>query len=256
MAVRITNDDAVRVIVLDRPRARNALNTELMAELAAALSEADADHRVRAVVITGSQQTFCAGADLGALDGLTVSDSLAADGFGKRFFGQLHDCRKPTIAAVSGPAYGGGCELVLACDIAIGGQSSKYALPEVGLGLIPGGGGTQRLIRAIGKPKAMQMLLTGDPITADQACTAGLIAEVVPDDQYLTRAVTLGVRIARNGPLAVQLAKDAARTAFESPLSAGLAYERRNFYLSARTQDMREGVDAFRDRRQPIFLGA
>lgn len=140
MAVRITNDDAVRVIVLDRPRARNALNTELMAELAAALSEADADHRVRAVVITGSQQTFCAGADLGALDGLTVSDSLAADGFGKRFFGQLHDCRKPTIAAVSGPAYGGGCELVLACDIAIGGQSSKYALPEVGLGLIPGGG--------------------------------------------------------------------------------------------------------------------
>lgn len=255
MNVLITNDGAVRVITLNRPNSRNALSPELMSELSDALAEADTDQQVRVVVITGSSKTFCAGADLAVLDGLTVPDSLKAEGFGRRLFGQLHGYRKPTIAAVTGPAYGGGCELVLACDIAIGGESSRYALPEVGLGLIPGAGGTQRLIRAIGKSKAMQMLLAGEPVEAAAAHAAGLISEIVPDDRCLARSIAIGARIAGNSPLAVQLAKDAARAAFETPLSAGLDYERRNFYLCAQTEDMREGLDAFRNKRTASFAG-
>ena len=144
---------------------------------------------------------------------------------------------------------------MLACDIAIGAESSRYALPEVGLGLIPGAGGTQRLIRAIGKSKAMQMLLGGEPIGAVEAHAAGLISEIVPDQQCLARAIAIGTRIAGNSPLAVQLAKDAARAAFETPLSAGMDYERRNFYLAAQTHDMREGLDAFRTKRTASFTG-
>jgi enoyl-CoA hydratase len=209
------------------------------------------------VVITGSERAFCAGADVAGLDAVSVDEMLAPQGFGRRLFDVLTSCRKPLIAAVRGLALGGGCEIALACDIVIAGEFARFGVPEVTLGLIPGAGGTQRLVHAIGKSKAMRLLLTGEPMSgiAIDACTAGLVAEVVPDENCLATAIKIAERIARNAPLAVQMAKDAARATYEMTLAQGLAYERRNFFLLFNTDDMREGVSAFIEKRRPIFAG-
>ena len=245
----------VAVLTLDRPKALNALNGALMEQLAAALEAADADPQVRAVVIAGSERAFCAGADISGLDAVSVDEMLAPQGFGRRLFDVLTSYRKPLIAAVRGLALGGGCEIALACDIVIAGESARFGVPEVTLGLIPGAGGTQRLVHAIGKSKAMRLLLTGEPMSASDACTAGLVAEVVPDENCLAAAIKIAERIARNAPLAVQMAKDAARATYDTTLAQGLAHERRNFFLLFNTNDMREGVSAFIEKRRPIFAG-
>jgi enoyl-CoA hydratase len=239
----------VAVLTMNRPEALNALNDALTEQLAAALENADADPNVRAVVITGSDRAFCAGADVTGLHGISTAEAVAPDGFARRLFDVLTPYRKPVIAAVRGLALGGGCEIALACDLVVAGESARFGLPEVTLGVMPGAGGTQRIVHALGKAKAMRLLLTGDAISAADAQTAGLVAEVVPDEECLDTAAAIAQGIARNAPLAVQLAKDAARSAYDFSLTQGLAFERRNFFLLTATEDMREGVQAFLDKR-------
>jgi enoyl-CoA hydratase len=245
----------VAVLTLNRPAAHNALNAALIDELAAALEMADVDPQIRVVVLTGSDRAFCAGADITEITAITADELLDRKGFPRRLFGVLDGYRKPLIAAVRGPALGGGCEIALACDIVVAGESARFGLPEVSLGVIPGAGGTQRLVHAVGKSKAMRLLLTGEPIGAADACTAGLVAQVVADEDCLGTATELADRIARNAPLAVQLATDAALAAHQTVLSNGLAHERRNFFLLLNTDDMHEGVNAFLGKRRPNFTG-
>lgn len=244
----------VRIITLDRPKALNALSGDLIDDLAHALAEAENADAVRAIVLTGSDKAFCAGADISEIARMRDSkplDPLMID----RLFGALDAVLKPTIAAVRGLAFGGGCELTLACDIAIAGESAQFGVPEVKLGVLPGGGGTQRLVSALGKAKAMRMLLTGEPVDAAWAESAGLVAEVVPDDQVMEAAVKIGNAVAANAPLAVRLTKDSALASLETPLSAGLEHERRNFLLLLGTEDAQEGTSAFIERRRPEFKG-
>lgn len=253
--VRYARDGHVAVLTLDRPGALNALSRALMDEAAARLDEAAADETVRAVVLTGAGRAFCAGADIGELQDIAGGDILAPGSFPGRLFDVLTRFRKPLIAAVEGPALGGGCELALACDITIAGETARFGLPEVTLGVIPGAGGTQRLMTAIGKPRAMRMLLSGEPVTSTEALAAGLVAEVVPAGTALDTAVTLARRIAANAPLAVQMAKDAALAGQTAALEAGLAHERRNFYLLLGSDDRREGTAAFLAKRPPVYTG-
>lgn len=253
--VRTEDRGAVRILAMNRPQALNAFSARLLADLSAALRDAGADDAVRVIVINGDERAFCAGADIGeitAMQGLAPLTPLVFD----ELFHALERLGKPTIAAVRGVAFGGGCELTLACDLAIAGESARFAVPEVKLGVLPGGGGTQRLVHALGKAKAMRMLLTGEPVSAGWAESAGLIAEVVPDDEVLTAAVAIGETIAANAPLAVRLAADSARRADQLPLIEGLAVERRNFLLLLQTGDAEEGVSAFLDHRTPHFKGA
>lgn len=244
----------VAVLTLDRPKALNALSRDLVSQLAGHLAAAADDDSVRVVVITGSARAFCAGADVAEIAhmrGALPTDDLPFD----RLFTAIESLAKPTIAAVRGLALGGGCELVLACDTAVAGESARFGVPEVKLGVIPGGGGTQRLVHAIGKAKAMRLLLSGEPVDARWAHDAGLVADVVDDDLVLDRALELADQIARNAPQAVLLAADSARRAPEAPLHQGLAHERRNFLLALATADAQEGVAAFTERRTPNFTG-
>ncbi|KRF19424.1 hypothetical protein ASG90_20640 [Nocardioides sp. Soil797] len=253
--VRRETNGHVAVLILDRPEALNALSVELMAQLTVALQESDTDPEVRAIVLTGSDRAFCAGADISQIESIDAGDVVARDGFAREPFGTLTTLRTPVIAAVRGLALGGGCEIALACDLVVAGASARFGVPEVSLGVLPGAGGTQRLVHAVGKAKAMKMLLTGDTVSADEACSSGLVAEVVPDDECVSTAIAIGERIARNSPRAVQLAKDAARAAQDLPLHQGLALERRNFFLTIGTDDQREGVAAFIEKRRPQFTG-
>lgn len=242
------------VLTLDRPAALNALSRALADQLADRLEEAAANDAVRAVVLTGSEKAFCAGADIGEIPdmvGASPLDPLPFD----RLFETMARLPVPTIAAVRGVAFGGGCELVLACDIAVAARSARFAVPEVKLGVIPGAGGTQRLVHAIGKAKAMRMLLTGAPVDAEWAYAAGMVADLVDDGQALERALELAAQIAANAPRAVAYAADSARRVHELPLQQGLAHERRNFLLALGTADASEGVHAFTDRRTPAFTG-
>lgn len=252
--ITVEDRQGVRILRLNRPKALNALNAELVAQLTTALRDADVEETVRAIVITGSDKAFCAGADITQIHLMQQSpplDPLVFDGL----FEVLEPMNTPTIAAVQGMAFGGGCELVLGCDLAIAGESASFAVPEVKLGVLPGGGGTQRLVHALGKAKAMRMLLTGEPVTAAWAESAGLVSDIVPDAEVVEAAVGIGEAIAANAPLAVRLAADAARHANEAPLSQGLDLERRNFLLLLRTEDATEGVSAFAERRHPDFKG-
>ncbi|HEX7740316.1 enoyl-CoA hydratase-related protein [Janibacter sp. G1551] len=248
-------EGAVSTITLTRPNVFNALNRELMDAVADALGQAARDDTVRAVVITGAGASFCSGADIAELDGVDLVHVLHPDGFPGPMFDRLSTFAKPVIAAVNGAALGGGCELALACDTVVAAESARFGLPEVSLGLIPGAGGTQRLIEALGKAKAMKMLLSGLALTSREAEAAGLVAQVVDDDQVLDAAMQLGQRIARNAPLAVQLAKDAALASTNGNTQSGLDRERRNFFLALATEDRREGVDAFLAKRRPRFDG-
>lgn len=253
--VETTSDGHVRVLRLNRPEVLNALSHDLMAAVAEALVEAERDDDVRVVVFTGAGNAFCAGADISELDDLGVIDVLAPDGFPRPMFDTLTAFRKPVIAAVNGLALGGGCELALACDTVVAAESARFGLPEVTLGLLPAAGGTQRIIEAVGKAKAMRLLLSGLPMTSAEAEAAGLVAEVTADTECLDRAVTLAQRIAANAPLAVQLAKDAALVAGRTNVAAGTAHERRNFFLLLGTHDRHEGVAAFLEKRRPSFTG-
>lgn len=252
--VKVENRGPIAILTLDRPQSLNALSRALVDQLARHLDDAAADDSIRVVILAGSARAFCAGADItevSSIRGAMPTDVLPFDGL----FHSLEALAKPTIAAVQGLALGGGCELILACDITIAGQSARFGLPEVKLGVIPGGGGTQRLVRAIGKAKAMQMLLTGEPVDAVWALQAGLVADVIADDVVLDRALEIAGQIAGNAPRAVALAADAARNASELSLRQGLTHERRNFLLALGTSDAAEGIAAFAERRNPNFTG-
>ncbi len=247
-------DGAVGLARLNRSDARNALAGELMEELLGRIEEWDADPEVRCVVIAGSDEVFAAGGDIQALRAHNVSDALAQPG-GSSFRTRLAACRVPLIAAVSGYALGGGLELALACDLVVAAEGSELGQPEILLGLIPGGGGTQRLARAVGKHRAMELVLTGRRIDAAEAERIGLVNRVAPKRRWLEEALDLARTVAERPPLAARLAKQAVLAAEETSLSAGLDQERRLFELALATEDRIEGMSAFLERRRPKFRG-
>jgi enoyl-CoA hydratase/carnithine racemase len=244
---------AVGIARLDRPEARNALSPELMEELAALLERWDDDPETRCVVIAGGDEWFAAGADIRAMAQRSFAEALTSPA--ARFWPRLAALRAPLIAAVSGYALGGGCELALACDMIVASDSAEFGQPEILLGIIPGGGGSQRLARVIGKQRAMELVLTGRRITAEEAHRLGLVNRVAPAGEWLAAALELAELVAARPPLAVRLGKQAVLAADETPLSAGLDHERRLFELAMATEDRVEGMNAFLEKRRPEFRG-
>ena len=242
------------LVTLNRPEALNALNDALMDELGAALLAFDADSAVGAIVLTGSSKAFAAGADIAAMKDYTFDDVVRGD-FITRNWETLRRVRKPVIAAVAGYALGGGAELAMACDIIIAADSARFGQPEIKLGVIPGAGGTQRLPRAVGKAKAMDLVLSARMMDAQEAERAGLVSRVVPADKVLDEALALAEQIASYSPISVQLAKEAVNRAYEAPLAEGMMFERRLFHALFATQDQKEGMSAFLERRPPRFGG-
>jgi enoyl-CoA hydratase/carnithine racemase len=244
---------AVGVATLNRPDARNALSPEVFQELATALEAWDADPEVRCIVIAGSDEWFAAGADIRDMASRGFQDMLDSPSTG--FWPRLAAVRTPLIAAVSGYALGGGCELALACDMLVASENAEFGQPEILLGIIPGGGGTQRLARILGKPHAMELVLTGRRITALEAKEMGLVNKVSKAREWLTDALELAAVIARRPPLAVRLAKQAVLAGDETTLAGGLTQERRLFELAMATEDRVEGMQAFLEKRKPDFKG-
>ena len=243
----------VGLITLNRPQAMNALNIQLLSELLDALASYDADPAIGAMVISGSERAFAAGADIKFMAEAS-SDEMRANGFVELFEG-LRKVRKPVIAAVSGFVLGGGCELAMACDMIVASETARFGQPEVTIGVIPGGGGTQRLARAVGKALAMEMILNNRTLSASEALQFGLVNRIVPVERFLEESLSLAAEIASRAPLAVVAAKEAVSHAFESPLSAGLAEERRLFYALFDSDDQKEGMLAFIEKRKPQWRG-
>jgi enoyl-CoA hydratase/carnithine racemase len=247
-------DGPVALCRIDRPEARNALSPEVMDELASALEGYDANAEVHCIVVAGSDEVFASGADIRALRERTFQESLVHPA--ARFWKRLGAVRKPTIAAVSGFALGGGCELALACDMIVASETAEFGQPEITLGIIPGGGGTQRLARVVGKQRAMELVLTGRRIDALEAERMGFVNAVVKKREWLDAAMELAQRIAKRPPIAARLAKQAVLTADETSMAAGLEMERRLYEQSMATEDRIEGMDAFLEKRKPKFRGA
>lgn len=250
-----TPSAGVMLVRLNRPEALNALNTQLLGELVQVLDAAEADDDVRCLVLTGSERAFAAGADI-----KEMSDKSYAQMFARDFFAgpakRLESFRKPTIAAVAGFALGGGCELAMLCDMIIAAETARFGQPEINLGVMPGIGGTQRLPRAVGKAKAMDMVLTARMIDAAEAERAGLVARVVPADKLLDEALGAAAKIAAQSPLAVAMNKELVNAAFETTLSTGVLMERRLFHSLFAFEDQKEGMAAFIEKRKPTFKGA
>ena len=244
--------DKVGVITLNRPKQLNALNDQLMNEMGAALKAFDADAQIGAVIITGSEKAFAAGADIGAMAKYSFADAYKGD-YITRNWEQIRAIRKPVIAAVSGFALGGGCELAMMCDFIIAADNAKFGQPEIKLGVIPGAGGTQRLPRAVGKSKAMDMALTGRMMDAVEAERAGLVSRVVALDKLMEEALGAALVIANFSQIAVMAAKESVNRAFEGSLSDGVMFERRLFHALFATQDQKEGMDAFVNKRTANF---
>ncbi|MCX7692503.1 enoyl-CoA hydratase [Tepidimonas taiwanensis] len=242
----------VGIITLNRPKQLNALNDRLMDELGAALRAFDADDAIGCIILTGSEKAFAAGADIAAMAQYTFSDVYRTE-YITRNWEALRHVRKPVIAAVAGFALGGGCEVAMMCDLIIAADNAKFGQPEVKIGVVPGAGGTQRLPRAIGKAKAMDMVLTGRMMDAAEAERAGLVSRVVPLDKLMDEALAVALSIASLPRLAVLAAKEAVNRAFEGPLSDGLMYERRLFHAMFATADQKEGMAAFLEKRTPHF---
>jgi len=242
----------VGLLTLNRPQALNALNDALMDELGTALLAFDADDDIGAIVITGSEKAFAAGADIGAMKDLSYADVYRSD-FITRNWETIRRVRKPVIAAVSGYALGGGCELAMMCDIIIAADNARFGQPEIKLGIIPGAGGTQRLPRAVGKAKAMDLALTARMMDAVEAERAGLVSRVVPADKTLDEAIEAATVIASMSLPSVIMAKECVNRAYESPLTEGMLFERRAFHSLFATQDQKEGMAAFAEKRPPAF---
>lgn len=242
----------VAIITLNRPKALNALSNEVIDELADALRGFDADENIGAMVLTGSEKAFAAGADIGAMAGWSYMDVYKADYLGGNWEG-LRRIRKPVIAAVAGYALGGGCELAMLCDIIIAADNAKFGQPEIKLGVIPGFGGTQRLPRAVGKAKAMDLVLTARMMNAEEAERAGLVSRVVPADKLLEEAIDAATVIASMSLPSVIMAKECINQAYEGTLTDGLLFERRNFHALFATEDQKEGMSAFVEKRKPEF---
>lgn len=249
----VSTVDRAGLIQFNRPQQLNALNATVMEEVAVALEAFDQDESVGCLVITGNQRAFAAGADIKEMAGATAVEMLLRDNI-KRWE-RVRKIKKPIVAAVSGYCLGGGCELAMTCDLIVASESAQFGQPEINLGVIPGAGGTQRLTRAIGKSKAMEIILTGRTLTAREAEQAGLVARVVPVEVYLDEALKIANEIASRPPLAVRLAKEAVNKAFETSLSDGLEFERRLFYLLFATADQKEGMQAFIEKRSANWQG-
>ena len=253
--VLVERDEARRVALLrlNRPKQLNALNGAVMDELCSALEELDRDEAIRAMVVTGSERAFAAGADIGEMAGATPIDMLRGNRIAQ--WDRVRRVSKPVIAAVAGWCLGGGCELAMALDLIVAAESARFGQPEINLGVIPGAGGTQRLTRAVGKSTAMEMILTGEPIDAREAHRLGLVARVVPNELLVEDALALAAKIATRSPLALRLAKEAVNAAYEMSLTDALAHERRLFYLLFASDDQKEGMAAFLEKRDPDFKG-
>lgn len=243
----------VALIQLNRPKELNALNLQLMGELRDALKELDDNDEVRAIIITGNERAFAAGADIKQMAGKTAIDMLNIDQFST--WDQIRKTKKPIIAAVSGFALGGGCELAMTCDMIVASETAQFGQPEIKIGVMPGAGGTQRLTKAIGKAKAMEMVLTGKFMSADEAEKHGLINRVVPVELYLEEAFKLAGEVAQMSPVAAKLAKESVNRSFETNLDEGLHFERKNFYFCFASEDQTEGMNAFVEKRKPEFKG-
>jgi enoyl-CoA hydratase len=253
-AAPATTLDGVALITLDRPAALNALDFGLLDELATALESLDVDPAARAIVLTGAgSRSFAAGADIRELSGQTSASLAGGTGFDA--WGRIDAIGLPIIAAVRGYALGGGCELAMACDLLIAGDDAVFGQPEIQIGVMPGAGGTQRLTRAIGKPRAMELILTGRTMTASEADAHGLVTKVVPAEATIDAALELAATIATMPPLAVRAAKSAVNAASELPMHDGLAYERAAFFALFDTQDQAEGMAAFIEKRRPVWSG-
>ena len=253
--IKVTEQVApfIALVELNRPKELNALNPQLMGELRDALQLLDKKDSVRVIILTGSQHAFAAGADIKQMADKSAIDMLMIDQF--RTWDQIRKTKKPLLAAVSGFALGGGCELAMMCDLILASETAKFGQPEIKLGTIPGAGGTQRLTKALGKAKAMELILTGRFLSAEDALKFGLVIKVVPVEFYLEETIALAKEIAQLSPIAVQLAKEAVNRSFETLLDEGLAYERRNFYLTFASADQKEGMKAFMEKRKPEFKG-
>ncbi len=245
--------EQIALIQLNRPQSLNALNGGLIDELVHALEGFDQDEAIRVTIVTGNERAFAAGADIKEMANASAIEMQQGNRLGK--WERLRKIRKPLIAAVSGFCLGGGNELAMNCDMIIAAENARFGQPEINIGIIPGAGGTQRLTAAIGKARAMEIILTGRPLTAREAWEAGLITKVVPNEAYLDEARLLAQEIASKPPIAVQFAKDAILKSYDLPLEAGLDYERRSFSLLFASDDMREGMAAFIEKRQPTFKG-
>ena len=246
--------DRVGLVRLNRPQRMNALNDALAVELKDALERFDADDAIGAIVITGNDKAFAAGADIGAMAEWSYQ-KVHHDNYITKDWEQVRYVRKPVIAAVSGYALGGGCELAMACDLIVASESAKFGQPEINLGVMPGAGGTQRLTRAVGKAVAMDMVLSGRMLGAEEARDLGLVARVVAQEAWLEAAKRVAREIAAKSPVSVRLAKEAIDEAFETPLSAGIELERRSFFLARASEDAEEGLAAFVEKRKPEFRG-
>ncbi len=251
--ILVDRDERVGIVTLNRPKELNALNNQLVGELADALEEFDRDEEIRCIVITGAgDRAFAAGADIKQMSDKSPIDMLLG-GFG--VWTRIKGIHKPLIAAVGGYALGGGCELAMHCDMIVASENARFGQPEILIGIMPGAGGTQRLARTLGKYRTMEMVLTGAQIPAQEMYAHGLVNRVVPQGEHLSEAVKLAKTVAAQAPVAVLLAKDAVNAAFETPLEEGLDIERKNFFLLFATEDMREGMRAFIEKRKAQFQG-
>ncbi|MGV9800288.1 enoyl-CoA hydratase [Mycobacterium sp. NPDC003449] len=249
--ILVTRTDRVAKITLNRPKALNALNSQVMNEVTTAAAELDSDPGVGAIIVTGNEKAFAAGADIKEMADLSFADVYSADFF--ELWSKFAATRTPTIAAVAGYALGGGCELAMMCDILIAADTAKFGQPEIKLGVLPGMGGSQRLTRAIGKAKAMDLILTGRTIDAVEAERAGLVSRLVPADSLIDEALAVAETIAGMSLSASRMAKEAVNRAFESTLTEGLLYERRLFHSAFATADQKEGMAAFTEKRAANF---
>lgn len=250
--IRVETHGKVGLVILDRPQALNALNDELMDEVGLALDGFEADEAIGCIVITGSEKAFAAGADIAAMKDLDHMAAYKAN-FLTRNWERVARCRKPVIAAVAGYALGGGCELAMMCDLILAADNAQFGQPEIKIGILPGIGGTQRLPRAIGKAKAMEMCLTGRLMDAQEAERAGLVARIVPVDKLREEALAMAEKIAGFSQPVVMMIKESINRAYESALQEGLLFERRTFHAAFSLDDRREGMAAFLEKRKPAF---
>lgn len=246
-------DGHVGIIRLNRPKVLNALNPTLMKQLADQMEAFDVDDNIHVILLTGNERAWAAGADIGDMAEQTAISMYERDQFAT--WDRIRRVKKPIVAAVSGYALGGGCELMMQCDVVIASETAQIGQPEINIGVMPGAGGTQRLTRAIGKAKAMDVILGGRFLTAKEAEAAGLVSRVVPKENYFEAALKLAHEMAKKSPLALKIAKDAVLQAFETTLAEGLMYERKLFYLLFASEDQKEGMRAFIEKRKPNFKG-
>lgn len=246
-------EDRIGILRLNRPKELNALNLELMLQLKDALVQFDEDEDILAIIITGGNRVFAAGADIKQMAGKGAIDMLKIDQF--TTWDTIRRVKKPIIAAVSGFCLGGACELAMLCDMIIASETAQFGQPEINIGVMPGAGGTQRLLRAVGKARAMEMALTGRFIKADEAYEYGLINKIVPVELCIDEAIKLAQNIASKSPIAVQLIKESINAGYESFLQDALVNERKNFYMLFATEDQKEGMNAFIEKRKPNFKG-